>query len=402
MNVTLLFTRLFRGPAPVVGRIPRWGTLPALVACWAAVALVAGPATAETVTNLEAVDANGVSTWNGDFPFSITGVLLTDPDEMLDTNTNFIPWNNGAGIYQLGGQWQVFVQTISADDRGGVECWMGQNYGNLPWEPHDGSDSYTPDAWTGEVWRVSHDPVTRQAFHKGDLVTVTANGSLFYGGMQNINEEHSIDPVYDFTISLVSSNYGLPAPEVISLASVMRTNDGTAAHYDIFDPTRATGGEHWQGMRVRINGLTLVTTNGWTTNSDWSSRYCTATDGEGRQFPLIHPLYDLGPAPTNRFDATGVFEQESGSGIDGTFGYELFVQEIEPSDAAAVHIAFQAGSIVLSWPSSLGNWQLQRTDSLSNTNWTAVTNAPSVLNGQNTINWPPATPQQFFRLKRVQ
>ncbi len=42
----------------------------------------------------------------------------------------------------LGGQWQVFVQALGGSDRGGVECWMAQNYGNLPWEPHDGSDSY--------------------------------------------------------------------------------------------------------------------------------------------------------------------------------------------------------------------------------------------------------------------
>ena len=75
-----------------------------------------------------------------------------------------------------------------------------------------------------ETNRVSHDPVTGYAFRKGDLVTVTANGSLFYGGMQNINEEHSIDSAMDFTISLVASNYGLPTPEVISLASAVSTN----------------------------------------------------------------------------------------------------------------------------------------------------------------------------------
>jgi len=51
------------------------------------------------------------------------------------------------------------------------------------------------------------------------MVTITANGSLFYGGMQNINEEHSIDPAYDFTISLVSSDYGLARAEVNSLSS---------------------------------------------------------------------------------------------------------------------------------------------------------------------------------------
>ena len=384
-----------------MGRAARRTVLLTLLGGLIGAALSATVARAETVTNLEAVDASGVSTWNGSFPFTITGVLLTDPGEMLDSTPDFIPWDNGANAYLLGGQWQVFVQTISPDDRGGVECWMGQNYGNLPIEPHDGSDSYANEAWAAEVWRVSRDPVTGHAFHKGDLVTVTANGSLFYGGMQNINEEHSIDPAYDFIISLVTSNYGLPAPEVISLASVISTNLSPTGHYDIFDQTRAAGGEHWQGMRVRINGLTLVTTNGWNTNSDWRTRYGTAADGEGRQFPLIHPLYDLGPAPTNQFDATGVFLQESGSGTDGTFGYELFVQEIEPSDPATVNIARQAGSIVLSWPSSLGNWQLQHVDSLSTTNWSAVTNSPSVLNGLNTLIWQPTTPQQFFRLKRV-
>ncbi len=348
--------------------------------------------------NLETVDASGVSTWNGTFPITLVGVLLTDPSEMLDSTPDFVPWNFGAGIFQLGGQWQVFVQTIYSGDCGGVECWMGQNYGNLPWEAN--SDlSYSDPAWETEVSRVSHDPATGHAFHRGDLVTVTANGSLFYGGMQNINEEHSIDPAYDFTLSLVSSNFGLPTPTVISLASVISTNLGPTGHYDIFDPTRATGGEHYQGMRVRINGLTLATTNGWNTNSDWSSRYCTATDGQGRQFPLIHPLYDLGPAPTNRFDATGIFLQESGSGTDGTFGYELFVQEITPSSDAVLSIASQP---VITWPASLSNYQLQSSDSPNGPNWAAVTNAPELVNGQNTVIVQSTGAQKFYRLQRMQ
>jgi hypothetical protein len=361
--------------------------------------LVGGTVRAETFQNLEAVDTNGFSTWAGSYPLTVMGVILNDPGEMLDATPNFIPWNNGASAYQLGGQWQVFVQAVLPGDRGGVECWMAQNYGNLPWEPHDGSDSYTDTAWMAETNRVSHDPVSGYAFRKGDLVTVTANGSLFYGGMQNINEEHSTDPAFDFSLSLVCSNYGLPAPEAISLSSVISTNLSPTGHYDIFDPTRATGGEHWQGMRVRINGLMLVTTDGWNTNSDWSSRYCTATDGEGRQFPLIHPLYDLGPAPTIRFDATGVFLQESGSGTDGTFGYELFVQEIAPSAPAALTIAMNP---VITWPGSLANYQLQSRDSLSATNWTPVTNAPVLLNGQNTVILNPTAAQKFYRLQQVQ
>jgi len=366
--------------------------------------VAAAPARAETVQDLEAVDTNGFTTWNGSFPFAITGVLLNDPGEMLDSTPDFIPWDDGANAYNLGGQWQVFVQTISPGDRGGVECWMGQNYGNLPFEPHDGSDSYSDSAWSAEVARVTHDPATGYAFHKGDLVTVTANGALFYGGMENINEEHETDPAYNFTLSLVSSNYGVPPVEVISLSSVISTNLSPTGHYDIFDSTRATGGEHWQGMHVRINGLMLVTTDGWSTNSDWDSRYCMATDGEGRQFPLIHPLYDIGPAPTNRFDAIGIFLQESGSGTDGTFGYELFVQETEPSAPVRLAIAMNPATAQaqVMWPGSLANYQLQTRSALTTVSWTTVTNTPVLTNGQNVVIFPQALAPQFFRLQRFQ
>jgi len=352
----------------------------------------------ESFSNLQSVDANGVSAWNATFPVTLTGVLLTDPGEMLDDTANYIPWNSGAGMYQLGGQWQVFVQAVLPGDRGGVECWMAQNYGNLPWEPHDGSDSYSDADWSGNVYRVSHDPATGHAFCKGDLVSVTAKGSLFYGGMQNINEEHTVGSTYQFTISLSATNYGLPSPEVISLESVMRTNDGAAAHYDIFDPSRATGGEHYQGMRVRINGLALVTTDGWNTNSNWNSRFCTATDGQGRRISLIHPLEDIGSAPTNRFDATGVFIQESGSSSDGTYGYELFVQEIEPAVEAELSIAM---SPVISWPSSLANYELQSASSVTSTNWATVTNSPVIVNGYSTVILEPSMPQKFYRLQQV-
>jgi hypothetical protein len=369
------------------------------VAGFCGLLLAAGISRAESFSNFEAVDMNGVSTWNGSYPVTLVGVLLTDPSEMLDSTPDYLDWDDGANAFNLGGQWQVFVQALGGSDRGGVECWMAQNYGNLPWEPHDGSDSYDNADWTANVNRVSHDPATGYAFHKGDLVMITANGSLFYGGMQNVNEEHTTGPTYQFTLSLVSTNFGLPAPQVISLSSVISTNLSATGHYDIFDPTRATGGEHYQGMRVRINGLTLVTTDGWNTNSDWGSRYCTATDGEGRQFPLIHPLNDIGPAPTNQFDATGVFIQESGSGTDGTFGYELFVQEIAPSSSAVLNLANQP---VITWPAALANYQVQSSDSLTTPNWTAVTNTPALMNGQNTVVLAPGGTQKFFRLQRVQ
>jgi hypothetical protein len=382
MNITLIRKR-----SQVIAAL-------ALTAC-----LTGGAAKAETFTNLETVTATGGSAWTRALPLTLTGVLLTDPDEMLDGTPNFLPWNSGANMFQLGGQWQVFVQAVAAGDRGGVECWMGQNYGNLPWEPHDGSDSYSNPAWSNEVYRVSHDAATGLKFQRGDLVSITAQGSLFHGGMQNVNEEHVVNPNKDFTLTLLLPGFGLPAPEVISLASVISTNITATGYYDIFDAARATGGEFYQGMRVRINGLTLVTTGGWNTNADWSARHCTATDGEGRQFPLVHPLYDLGPAPTSRFDAVGVFLQESGSDDNiGTYGYKLYVQEVTFSAEATLSIANKP---VITWPAALGNYQLQSGDSPTSTNWAAVTNVPALLNGQNTVIVEPTAAERYYRLQRI-
>ena len=151
-------------------------------------------------------------------------------------------------------------------------------------------------------------------------------------------------------------------------------------------------------MRVRISGLTLIATNGWNTNVDWNSRFCIATDGEGRQLPIVHPLYDLGPAPANPFDATGILLQESGSGTDGTFGYELFVQEISASDPLVLSIGTKP---VITWPASLANYQLQARDALNATNWMAVPIQPVVVEGQNSVILNPQEAQRFYRLERV-
>ncbi len=351
----------------------------------------------ETHSNLQAVDANGVSAWNGSHPFTVTGVLLGGTDEMLDSTPNFLPWNEGANIYALGGEWQAVVQATGPNDRGGTTCWMGQCYGNMPWE-HDSALSYSNEAWAEEINRLNHDPATGHKFAKGDLVQITARGSAFYGGKRNINEEHSIDASLNFDISLVQAHYGLPAPEVIRLTDIMRADDGdSVTHEDIFDASRATGGEHWQGMRVRINGLSLVTTNGWNPANLWGSRKVTATDGAGRYFTLRTPRYSLGAIPTGTFDAIGIFTQESGSGADGTFGYELFAQEIIVQESTpALAIALQA---VISWPVSSGTYTLQSRLDIATGEWQTVTNAPFVSGGQNLVILPPAGAQMFYRLK---
>jgi len=301
----------------------------------------------------------------------------------------------------MGGEWQITFQAVAPGDRGGTTCWMGQNYANrVP--PHDDAFSYSNPAWVAEVCRLNFAPSTGRKFRAGDLIEVTAQQALFFGGKRNINEGHDVDPAANFDISLVASNYGLPTPEVITLADVVQPGGSAADPQSwpaIFDQTRATGGEPWQGTRVRINGLLLVTTNGWNPTNLWGARLCTVTDGQGRYCILRHPRYPLGAAPTDKFDAVGIFRQESGSGIQGTNGYELFVQQVIPQQAPTLDIA---QTVALRWPASGAVYQLESRRDLNATNWFPVTNPPVVIEGQNTVLVPPvANPQQFYRLRKT-
>jgi hypothetical protein len=389
MNVTLISSP---GQAQT-GRCAGRGTFTSsLLICLAGLAWAAGPARAETHTSLQAVNADGVSTWSGSFPFTLTGVLLCNPEEMLDFTPNFIPYTGPQDYGKMGGEWQIAVQAVEVGDRGGTFCYMGQNYGNMPWK-RDSSLSYSNEAWTAEILRLNYDPATMHPFRAGDLVQVTARQSLFYGGKRNINEGHDLSPDYNFDISLVISNYGLPAPEVITLADVKQADDSC-----IFDQTRAAGGEHWQAMRVRINHLTLTTTNGWNPTNAWSARLCTATDGTGRTFPLRHPRYSLGAAPTGTFDAVGIFNQESGSGSQGTNGYELFVQQVIPQAVPNLAITHR---VALSWPVSGAAFQLEYSTDLNSTNWLALTNTAVAIEGQDTVLDSVSYPERYYRLRKT-
>jgi len=357
-------------------------------------------ASAETHANLQAVTSNGQSAWPESFPATLTGVLLCDPEEMLNSTPNFIPWNGGANAGRLGGEWQITFQAVESGDRGGTTCWMGQNYANrVP--PRDPEFSYSNEQWVSEILRLNHDPATGRPFRAGDRIQITANRSLVFGGKRNLNEAHSVDPAADFTITLLTPDYGLPTPEVITLADVTQPGGDPAnpsTWLAIFDPTRATGGEHYQGMRVRLNGLTLVTTNGWNPTNLWGARLCTATDGAGRYFSLRHPRYSLGMSPAGVFDAVGIFNQESGSGSQGTNGYELFIQQVIPQTPATLGIA---PNLSLTWPVSGASYQLEYRSDLSSTNWLPVSTPPLVINGQNVVLLPRALPQEFYRLRKL-
>ena len=95
-----------------------------------------------------------------------------------------------------------------------------------------------------------------------------------------------------------------------------------------------------------------------------------------------------------------MLNQESGSGSQGTNGYELFVQQVIPQAEPALAIAQK---IALTWPVSGADYQLEYRTDLNSTNWYAYTNStPVVIDGQTTVLVPPAAnTQQYYRLRKT-
>jgi len=280
----------------------------------------------------QAVDGDGAGTYpvmDGD-PVRMRGVLLNRSAEMLD------PTPGAPGF--LGGLWQVYVQTIDEDDFGGTACWMGQYLGKIMGTHPEGS--YTDEEWLAELDRLEHDAATGHEFEPGDLVEIRARApGLHFRGKTNINEQHSDHPLADFDIVLLDAGYGLPWPAVITLEELKDAEDAF-----LFDPTRETGPEHYQGMRVRINGVTLVDATDWGPGAD-----LLITDDSGRTFPIKLGLgggYDTYDAPTGAFDAVGVLDQEDLDAGDGLVdGYRLWLMADYDGNGRVLPIPCPAGDL---------------------------------------------------------
>lgn len=331
----------------------KWNLAMWMAATWTWSACAAAFAQTAVVTHaeLQAVSASGESAWPTNHPFTLRGVIVSDPEEMLDNS--YDPGATGPG--QLGGQFQIFFQGVNGD-RGGTALWMAQNYFFIPGQDYGAE-------WTNEIRRVMYDANGRK-FRKGDLIEVLARQSLPNFGKRNINEGHFIAPENNFDIRLVKANAGLPQAEAIAISNLVAS--GTS---QLFDSTRATGGEHWQGMRVRLDAIRLADTNGWG-KTNWADRICTATDGTGRSFPLRMPLTNLGapPSTTTYFSATGILNQENSY----TNGYELFVQEIGPVLNVG---AGASGGVAVSFASDYEGYVLEASDD-GLQNWGAVDITP--------------------------
>jgi hypothetical protein len=140
-------------------------------------------------------------------------------------------------------------------------------------------------------------------------------------GKTNINERHRVPDALNFTVDWLDETPGLPEPEVITLADVKDSSDVA-----IFDSSRLTGGEYYQGCLVRINGVQIQS------GTFAANGTIVITDGNGRTLNVKLGLDDEfntdNLTGVESFDVVGIFDQE-GSNLKGD--YRLWVTTYDGS-----------------------------------------------------------------------
>jgi autotransporter-associated beta strand protein len=290
----------------------------------------------QSIRESPAGSGNWTTAFGGPLPFRLIGVVLNDNEDYLDPTAhydNVTPW-------YLGGQAQIYVQAVNLDgtqwnpdpntpfnDFSGTACWMGQNYGNLGFIG-DPQDCYYDQAWYDELnslqlWHPNTPglpaPVA-QPVRKGDLVEInTSIGGMYYSGMMNVNEQHSIDLDNDFQIVVLQHNYGMPDAAQLTLGNLKNADNSF-----IFNPAapRDSGAEHYQSALVQLTDVRLTNPLLWGPNMDLK-----LTDDSGRDID-VHLGLDVGfysyMAPAGTYDVAGIIDQASANGRDG---YRLMTLE---------------------------------------------------------------------------
>lgn len=281
------------------------------------------PTVAEvTHWELQAVDEDGVGTYSATDKVILSGIVLNNPEEMLNPTP-------GAGF--MGGQWQIYIQG-EGNDHAGTACWMGQYYAKV-----GGSGNYTDEQLLSELCRINHDPNTGYIFSAGDRVKGTG-WYKFYKGKINVNEKHQVEPMFDFEVELVEPAVGLPQSEVITLDQVKDVNDDY-----IFDSSRLTGCEYYQARLVRINDVNIIDPENWGPDNT-----VTIIDANGLTFPVklgIGDGFTRFDCPTGQIDVIGIFDQESSDYMICKDGYRIWVTNYDGNGLVLTNRGHKRGNL---------------------------------------------------------
>jgi hypothetical protein len=350
--------------------------------------------------DFQAVNPDGTPAYAGGFPVRLVGVVVNHTEDWLDPTPAFAP---GPPFF-MGGQAEFFVQAVDLDgtpwdpfpdlpydDFGGTACWVGQNYGNLPFVG-DPDGSYTDVEWTAELGRLGlfgGDGVT-EPLRAGDLVELRARGGLFFQGKMNVNEQHSKSASRDFEVVVLKRGFGLLSPPLL-LADLK-----TEADEFVFDADRQTGGEYFQGSRVRLLSVRVTEEVSWTAGAVFA-----VSDGMRSMNLRLgrHPGFDGGTVfpPGTPFDVTGILNQASATGTDG---YQVLVMKSADCAASPAGLALEilAGRAVVRWPANPGVQVLLRSASMTPESWLPAPGEPVASSGMQVHREPVEAGRIFFKL----
>ncbi len=237
-----------------------------------------------TTAEINECDEQGRPTFEGILTqarYSIEGVALNDADI-------FNAWNESTG--EQSASFILFVQ----DQTGGIQIYSGSWY--------DGGLSIYPTIKQGERVRIT-------------------GLTGFFGGKTNINDRHNKDQT--FTIERLGQE---TLPEPIGIDDLDSAKP--------FDPTRASGGEYYQGRLVKLRNVHIVEGN-------WGhDEIITVENAAGQTFPVqLHFGTNIAdhPRPDEWFDLIGVFNQEDTT-EPYTSDYILWPRSINDFQAIQSHI----------------------------------------------------------------
>lgn len=135
----------------------------------------------------------------------------------------------------------------------------------------------------------------------------------------------------------------------------------------------------------------------------WEPIYGTAGSSNAMYWNgmMFHPAFTAPPG-TNAASATFeayLLDTTTGEEVPGSSSGPFVLNFTNVPDGRPT-LALGSRMVVF-WPADAANYALEGTDSLSDGNWTPVTNASFTLEGQTAVLLPLDEPRRFFRMKRM-
>ena len=244
------------------------------------------------------------------------------------------------------------------------------------------------------VWLVTLPVPSEQLLKDGTLNTIVVSQTStnnFDGRVQHVSllavyQSAALNNTFDYSIAEGGGDiYKTPAgaqvaQRTVSFAGVNPSNATAASLKVLYTYADALND------RLYFNGTQL--------GGDNVAQFDTSVVNNGPSVYSFDVLPNLGAANTVSFSLGGDVPTPETS-----LRPQLTALTVtRPPTPPALGIAL---NVTITWPVSADTYQLQFRPTVESGTWVDVTNAPVVIDGQNTVNLPRTTPQQFYQLKKT-